>query len=94
MPKRLYHAHPTVQPQLCIHRTNKCATVAVAQRFACLKLHFRYIRERDLDWAWWSLDGEQGPSRQLKGLETYGLLNTRWNGPAYQPLVDHLKSLG
>ena len=55
---------------------------------------FRYIRERDLDWAWWSLDGEQGPSRQLKGLETYGLLNTTWNGPAYPPLIDHLKSLG
>jgi hypothetical protein len=54
----------------------------------------RYIRERDLDWAWWQIDGQQGPSRTLKDMETYGLLNTTWNGPAFMPLVAHLKSLG
>lgn len=55
---------------------------------------YRYLRQRDLDWSWWGLDGQQGPSREVKGLDNYGLLNPTWNGPAFHPLIDHLKSLG
>jgi hypothetical protein len=47
-----------------------------------------------LDYAYWPLDGQQGPNRELYGLETYGLLNTTWNGLAFKPMVDHLKTLG
>jgi hypothetical protein len=54
----------------------------------------RYIRERDLDWAYWPLDRQQGPSRTQGAEETYGLLNTTWDGFSYQPLIDHKKALG
>jgi len=52
-----------------------------------------YIKERDLDWSYWPLDGQQGPSRTLGAEETYGLLNTAWNGYAYKPLLEQLWSL-
>jgi hypothetical protein len=53
----------------------------------------RYIRERDLDWSYWPLDGTQGPSRQQGQEEAYGLLNATWDGFAYQPLIDQLWGL-
>lgn len=53
----------------------------------------RYIRERDLGWAYWPLDGQQGPSRTQGAVETYGLLNTTWDGWTFQPLIDHLRKL-
>ncbi|KAI8465570.1 MAG: glycoside hydrolase superfamily [Monoraphidium minutum] len=54
------------------------------------KALMRYIKERDLDWSYWPLDGQQGPSRQKGALETYGLLNTTWDGWAYPPLMEQL----
>lgn len=54
---------------------------------------YRYLQERDLDWAYWPLDGQMGPSREWKGEETYGILNTTWSGFAYQPLLDVLKTV-
>jgi hypothetical protein len=52
-----------------------------------------YIKERDLDWCYWPLDGQQGPSRQQGLEEIYGLLNTTWNGWAYPPLMEQLRSI-
>jgi hypothetical protein len=54
----------------------------------------RYIRELELDWSYWPLDGQKGPSRTQGAEETYGLLNTAWNGFAYKPLIDQLALLG
>jgi len=45
-----------------------------------------------LDWCYWPLDGQQGPSRQQGQEETYGILSTSWSGYAYQPLLDSLSS--
>jgi hypothetical protein len=53
----------------------------------------RYIRENSLDWAYWPLDGQQGPSRKQGEVETYGLLNASWNGWAYTPLLAELQAL-
>eukprot|EP00775_Hariotina_reticulata_P004022 gene4022-4270_t len=53
----------------------------------------QYLQERDLDWAYWPLDGQMGPSREWKGEETYGILNTTWSGFAYQPLLDVLRTI-
>uniref|UniRef100_A0A383WF09 Glycoside hydrolase family 5 domain-containing protein n=1 Tax=Tetradesmus obliquus TaxID=3088 RepID=A0A383WF09_TETOB len=53
----------------------------------------RYIRDNSLDWAYWPLDGQQGPSRKQGEVETYGLLNPSWNGWAYAPLVAELAAL-
>ena len=53
----------------------------------------RYIKERDLDWSYWPLDGQQGPSRTLGADESYGLLNATWDGWAYPPLLEQLRAL-
>lgn len=53
----------------------------------------RYIQERDLDWSYWPLDGQQGPSRKQGAVETYGLLNATWDGWAYPPLLEQLQAL-
>ncbi|KAF8059377.1 hypothetical protein HT031_005182 [Scenedesmus sp. PABB004] len=53
----------------------------------------RYIKERSLDWAYWPLDGQQGPSRAWRAEETYGLLNTTWNGWASAALLAELQAL-
>lgn len=71
-----------------------CSHTGRVSHFILFRACCSYIRERDLDWAWWQIDGQQGPSRTLKDTETYGLLNTTWNGPVFLPLVAHLKSLG
>ncbi|GBF94600.1 endoglucanase e1 [Raphidocelis subcapitata] len=52
-----------------------------------------YIRAKDLDWSYWPLDGQQGPSRSQGAEETYGLLNTDWSGYAYPPLVEELRKI-
>jgi hypothetical protein len=57
------------------------------------KCLYRYIKERDLDWGYWPLDGQQGPSRELKKEESYGLLNEGWDGFAYPPLIEALRGL-
>jgi hypothetical protein len=53
----------------------------------------RYIREHQLDWGYWPLDGQQGPSRKQGEVESYGLLNASWNGWAYPPLIAELAAL-
>jgi hypothetical protein len=40
------------------------------------------------------LDGTQGPSRSRGALETYGLLNTTWDGFSHPRLLATLRSLG
>jgi hypothetical protein len=53
----------------------------------------RYIREKRLDWSYWPLDGQQGPSRTQGSEETYGLLNMTWSEFAYTPLIQELAKL-
>ncbi|EPZ34200.1 glycoside hydrolase [Rozella allomycis CSF55] len=55
----------------------------------------RYINETKVHWAYWPLDGTQasGRGREFGTEETFGLLNTRWDGPAYSGLIDSLKNI-
>lgn len=69
------------------------AQQAAPRRRATMPPPRSFIRERDLDWSWWPLDGQQGPSRDVGAVETYGLLNTTWDGVAYPPLIDVLRTL-
>lgn len=59
----------------------------------CCCCRCRFIKERDLDWSYWPLDGQQGPSRKQGVVESYGLLNKTWNGWAYTPLLQQLQEL-
>lgn len=61
----------------------------------------RYLREGDIDWAYWqlgstesdSLDHGGGKPRHHGGLDWYGLLNTSWSGPADVGNVEKIKAL-
>lgn len=53
----------------------------------------RYLEERDFDFSYWPVDGQQGPSRSWRAEETYGLLNTSWNGWAFRPLLEALRAI-
>jgi endoglucanase len=62
----------------------------------------RYLREGDIDWAYWQLNGTQSdsllhpghpPLRQHGARDWYGLLNKQWNGPADVKNVERIKAL-
>ncbi|REH29619.1 endoglucanase [Kutzneria buriramensis] len=55
----------------------------------------RYLREGDIDWAYWQLNGTQsaGTGRQHGALDYYGLLNTAWTGAANAASVARIKAL-
>ena len=44
----------------------------------------QYLRQSDMDWCYWALNGTEaaGTTRTFGAEETYGVLNTSWNGPA------------
>lgn len=52
----------------------------------------RYLKEYDLDFSYWPIDGTQsrGDGRDFGAEEGYGILNTTWNGIAHPP---HFKTI-
>jgi endoglucanase len=54
-----------------------------------------YLKEKDLDWAYWPLNGTQGPGygRTDGARETYGVLNLTWDAAANETHLAHLKAL-
>ncbi len=55
----------------------------------------RYLAENDIDWAVWALNGTQGRGygRAFGAEESFGVLNTMWNGPAPAPYIGALQAL-
>lgn len=55
----------------------------------------RYLRDNDLDWAYWPLNGTQssGAGRKYDTEEGYGLLNLTYSGPASTWLLEQLQSI-
>ncbi|GBF94599.1 glycoside hydrolase [Raphidocelis subcapitata] len=53
----------------------------------------RYIKERDLDWSYWLLDGDQGPSRNMNARDDLGLLNHSWDGWEHPEMIEELKQI-
>lgn len=55
----------------------------------------RYLQERDLDWAYWAVNGTQarGTSRTLGGEETYGILKKNWQAAASTGLLNALQAI-
>jgi len=54
-----------------------------------------YLAEKDLDWAYWPLNGTQGPGygRTDGAEEGYGVLNVGWDGPASGVHLTELQAL-
>lgn len=72
---------------------HSCHGAEHAGTCSCLCCVHSYLKDRDLDWGYWPLDGQQGPSRAQGSEETYGLLNTTWDGWAYLPLLQQLQAI-
>lgn len=55
----------------------------------------RYLTEKDLDFAYWPIDGTQsrGDGREFGGEEGYGILNTTWNGIAHLPHFETIRGI-
>lgn len=54
-----------------------------------------YIQQYDLDWGYWAINGTEstGSGRTYGSAETYGVLNTSWNGSASTALTSSLTTL-
>jgi endoglucanase len=55
----------------------------------------RFLRETDLDWCYWPLNGTQlsGHTRRFGDLESYGVLNRAHDGPASEEMLRLLQSV-
>ncbi|HUO27663.1 MAG TPA: cellulase family glycosylhydrolase [Bryobacteraceae bacterium] len=55
----------------------------------------RFLRETDLDWCYWPLNGTElsGHSRKFGDPEDYGVLNPTYTGPASQQMLRLLQSV-
>ncbi len=55
----------------------------------------RFLRETDLDWCYWPLNGTQlsGHSRKFGNRESYGVLNPAYDGPASEQMLHLLQSI-
>lgn len=55
----------------------------------------RFLHETDLDWCYWPLNGTQlsGHTRKFGDLESYGVLNRAYDGPASEEMLRLLRSV-
>ena len=55
----------------------------------------RFLRETDLDWCYWPLNGTQlsGHTRKFGDLESYGVLNRAYDGLASEEMLHLLRSV-
>jgi endoglucanase len=58
----------------------------------------RYLGYHDLNWSYWPINGTQsdglpGQGRTYGATETYGILNTQWDGPSLPALLSSLQSI-
>lgn len=54
-----------------------------------------YIREHNLHWAYWCLNGTQSeaPGRNPQQIEGYGVLDSSWSAVSSEPLLEKLRSI-
>ena len=58
----------------------------------------RYLGYHDLNWSYWAINGTQsdglaGQGRTYGATETYGILNTQWDGPSLPALLSRLQAI-
>lgn len=51
----------------------------------------KFLRDTDVDWSYWCLDGYKCANQQD---ETYGIYNSKWDGHRYPHMVQNLKEVG
>ncbi len=78
-----------------IRPTPAKAAATVADLGFWFSIFTSYIRENNLDWSYWAINGttESGNGGGFGTIEGYGVLNTSWNGGALASLTARLQSM-
>ena len=89
----LLRAKPAVP--LWVGEFGTCQTLACGNGAQWLRWFVHYLRERDLGWSWWPLNGTQssGASRKYDTVEIYGLLTTDYQHIAAPKVVGLLRTI-
>jgi endoglucanase len=89
----LLHDEPGVP--LWVGEFGTCQTLDCGANSDWFVMYIRYMKENDLGWSYWALNGTQssGASRKYDDLEDYGLLSTDYRSIAAPKLVELLKTV-
>jgi endoglucanase len=89
----LLHAEPAIP--LWVGEFGSCQTLDCGDNSQWLRWFVRYLRENNLSWCWWPLNGTQssGESRKYDEVETYGLLSTDYQHIAAPKIVELLRTI-
>ena len=79
----------TCQEPHCLDSSNP------AQEGFWFRNFLRFLRDTDLDWCYWPLNGTQlsGHTRKFGELESYGVLNRAYDGAASAEMLRLLQSV-
>jgi endoglucanase len=89
----LLHTEPGVP--LWVGEFGTCQTLNCGTNSDWFVMYVRYMKENDLAWAYWPLNGTQssGEGRKYNAVETYGLLSTDYRQIAAPKIVELLRTV-
>jgi endoglucanase len=89
----LLHTEPGVP--LWVGEFGTCQTLDCGANSDWFVLYIRYMKENDLGWSYWALNGAQstGTSRKYDSIEDYGLLSPDYQHIAAPKLVELLRTV-
>jgi endoglucanase len=89
----LLHTEPGVP--LWVGEFGTCQTLNCGANSDWFVMYIRYMKENDLAWSYWALNGTQssGASRKYDSVETYGLLSTDYQHVAAPKIVELLRTV-
>ena len=89
----LLHTEPGVP--LWVGEFGTCQTLNCGANSDWFAMYIRYMKENDLAWSYWALNGTQssGASRKYDSVETYGLLSTDYQHVAAPKIVELLRTV-
>jgi endoglucanase len=89
----LLHAEPSVP--LWVGEFGTCQTLDCGANSDWFRLFGRYLKENDLAWSYWALNGTQssGEGRKYDTVETFGLLSPDYRQIGAPKIVELLRSI-
>jgi endoglucanase len=89
----LLHTEPGVP--LWVGEFGTCQTLNCGANSDWLVMYIRYMKENDLAWSYWAINGTQssGHGRKYDAIETYGLLSPDYQHIAAPKLLELLRTI-
>ncbi len=89
----LLHAEPAVP--LWVGEFGACQTLDCGQNSQWFRWFVQYLKEKDLSWSYWPLNGTQssGEGRKYDTVETYGLLTPDYQHIGAPKIVELLRTI-